>query len=65
MPEFKDLFSAQAETYRNSRPTYPQELYEFIVGFCRNKNLAWDCATGNGQCATALAEYFDKIIATD
>lgn len=65
MADFKDLFSKQAATYRNSRPTYPQELYEFITAKCKDKTLAWDCATGNGQCATALASYFDKVIATD
>ncbi len=25
----------------------------------------WDCATGNGQAALALAEHFDHVIATD
>ena len=26
---------------------------------------AWDCATGNGQAAVALAHWFEKVIATD
>ncbi len=26
---------------------------------------AWDCATGNGQAAIALADYFAEVIATD
>jgi SAM-dependent methyltransferase len=26
---------------------------------------AWDCATGNGQVAVALAEFFNEVIATD
>ena len=29
------------------------------------KNLAWDCATGNGQAAVALGEVFERVIATD
>lgn len=65
MAAFKDQFSKQADIYRNSRPTYPPELYDFITALCKNRNMAWDCATGNGQCAVALAEYFDKVIATD
>ncbi len=65
MAEFKDLFSRQANIYRNSRPTYPQDLYEFVTGLCSNKTVAWDCATGNGQCAVALADYFEKVEATD
>ncbi len=27
--------------------------------------MAWDCATGSGQAATALAEHFDRVVATD
>jgi len=27
--------------------------------------LAWDCATGNGQAAVELGEVFDRVIATD
>lgn len=27
--------------------------------------MAWDCATGSGQAATSLIEYFDKVFATD
>ncbi len=27
--------------------------------------MAWDCATGNGQAAIALAEVFERVIATD
>jgi len=30
-----------------------------------SKELAWDCATGNGQAAVELAEVFDRVIATD
>jgi SAM-dependent methyltransferase len=28
-------------------------------------SLAWDCGTGNGQAALALAAHFDQVIATD
>jgi SAM-dependent methyltransferase len=28
-------------------------------------DLAWDCATGNGQAAVGLAAVFDRVIATD
>ncbi|HEX2170692.1 MAG TPA: hypothetical protein VHF65_10385 [Nitrososphaera sp.] len=27
--------------------------------------MAWDCATGNGQAAVILSEYFDQLIASD
>jgi len=61
----KDLFSKQSDLYARYRPTYPKELYDYIVSFVKEKNTAWDCATGNGQAAVVLSEYFKKVIATD
>ncbi len=61
----KDLFSAQSKEYASSRPTYPRALFEFIVGLVNEKNLAWDCATGNGQSAAVLADYFNQVVASD
>ena len=61
----KDLFSTQAADYAKYRPSYPNELIEYILSFTSQKNLAWDCATGNGQAAALLAPHFEKIIATD
>ena len=61
----KDLFSNQANEYAKYRPTYPIELFEYILSFVENKIIAWDCATGNGQAAGALSRYFEKVIATD
>src|SRR6187431_1364690 len=61
----KDLFSKQADLYARYRPTYPKELYDYILSFVKEKNVAWDCATGNGQAAVALSDHFKKVIATD
>ena len=61
----KDLFSKQAEGYARYRPVYPPELYEYIYSFVKEKNTAWDCATGNGQAALELARVFEKVYATD
>jgi hypothetical protein len=61
----KDNFSRQSSLYAQYRPTYPPALFEYITGFVSNKNTAWDCGTGNGQCAAALSKYFKKVIATD
>lgn len=61
----KDLFSAQANEYAKFRPVYPPELIEYIVSFCREKETAWDCATGNGQAAVLLSSHFKKVQATD
>ena len=61
----KDLFSKQADLYARYRPGYPKELYDHILSFVKDKNIAWDCATGNGQAAIVLADHFKKVIATD
>jgi ubiquinone/menaquinone biosynthesis C-methylase UbiE len=61
----KDLFSKQSDLYARYRPTYPKDLYEYILSFVKEKNIAWDCATGNGQAAVVLADHFKKVIATD
>lgn len=62
---YKDNFSQQAQSYAKFRPRYPQALYDFILKNVSERNLAWDCATGNGQVATELAPHFTKVIATD
>jgi len=66
MPKgFIDNFSSQSKEYSSSRPTYPESLFEFLNTVTPKKNLAWDCATGNGQAAIGLSKYFKKVIATD
>ncbi len=62
---FQDHFSAQASDYARYRPHYPKHLFQFLAGLCPQRTLAWDCATGNGQAAVALAEFFDRVEATD
>jgi ubiquinone/menaquinone biosynthesis C-methylase UbiE len=61
----KDLFSDHSEIYAKYRPTYPQELFDYVLSFVRERNRAWDCATGNGQAAKMLADYFNRVDATD
>ena len=60
-----ELFSKQSAEYAKYRPGYPQQLYDFIFNYVKNFDLAWDCATGNGQAAIILAERFKQVIATD
>src|SRR3954468_4081905 len=61
----KDLFSKQSDVYAKFRPTYPKELFEYILSFVQQRNSAWDCATGNGQAAVMLSDYFKNVEATD
>lgn len=61
----KDNFSKDSHLYAKYRPTYPIDLFNFIFELGENKDLAWDCATGNGQVATQLAKEFKQVEATD
>src|SRR5436190_13258936 len=58
-------FSKQSSHYARNRPTYPDELFSFLCGLCERHDVAWDCATGNGQAAQSLSNYFKKNFATD
>ena len=60
-----DRFSIHADLYAQYRIDYPTELYDFILSFAPNRQTAWDCATGNGQVAGALADLFEQVEATD
>ncbi len=57
--------SSQAGLYAKYRPAYPPELFEFIMAQVWEKDMAWDCATGNGQTAKTLSAHFNKVYATD
>ncbi len=60
-----DLFSVQADDYAKFRPTYPDSLFNYLAGLCRERKVVWDCATGSGQAALTLTKYFDRVIGTD
>jgi SAM-dependent methyltransferase len=62
---FKDHFSGHAGVYASFRPGYPPALFDFVASLPRGRDLAWDCATGNGQAAGPLAARFSRVIATD
>ena len=65
MKDAQDHFSQASKSYRTFRPEYPQELYDWILESCLIRDNAWDCATGNGQVAKVVAQYFDQVIASD
>lgn len=62
---FKDHFSKQAADYAKFRPRYPRKMFEYLGTITPTRELAWDCATGNGQAAVELANVFEHVIATD
>ncbi|MEM9705475.1 MAG: class I SAM-dependent methyltransferase [Pseudomonadota bacterium] len=58
-------FGANAQNYKAHRPLYPGALFDWIAAEAPAHDLAWDCATGAGQAAGALATRFRRVIATD
>jgi SAM-dependent methyltransferase len=65
MRDFHDHFSAKARDYAQYRPRYPADLFVYLASLSPGQRLAWDCGTGNGQAAHALAGHFERVIATD
>ena len=60
-----DRFSGHADLYAQYRIDYPDALYQYILQVVPHRSIAWDCATGNGQVAGALADLFAQVEATD
>jgi ubiquinone/menaquinone biosynthesis C-methylase UbiE len=61
----KDNFSGQASDYSKFRPHYPDEMIDYLVSFVKDRHSALDVATGNGQLAVRLSDYFETVYATD
>ena len=65
MADFKDHFSVLAGNYALYRPHYPARLFADLAAVAPGRDRAWDCATGNGQAAAGLADWFNDVVATD
>lgn len=62
---FKDHFSNHADLYAKARPHYPEALFDWIAAQAPARDCAWDAGCGNGQASVALAQRFERVIATD
>jgi SAM-dependent methyltransferase len=62
---FRDHFSRQAGPYAAGRPTYPDELIDWLAAQCARRELAWDAGCGSGLAALALASRFTRVEASD
>lgn len=65
MTDFKDLFSVQSQDYAKYRPTYPADLFEYLMTLANPPLRVWDAGTGNGQAAVELAKRFSEVFASD
>ncbi|MCC6706311.1 MAG: class I SAM-dependent methyltransferase [Gammaproteobacteria bacterium] len=54
-----------AVAYGEFRPDYPHALFEHLAALAPGQELAWDCATGNGQAALPLCTRFRRVLASD
>ncbi len=64
-PSFSDHFTPVAAHYARFRPTYPEALFTWLATVAPDRDLAWDCAAGNGQATLDLVRHFARVIATD
>ena len=61
----ENFFSPIAKEYARFRSRYPEELFKWLASVAPSNQLAWDCATGTGQSASSLVNYFERVVATD
>jgi SAM-dependent methyltransferase len=62
---WKDHFSPSADAYAAHRPTYPDELIDYLGSVAPARDVAWDCGCGTGQLSTLLVRQFQLVIAMD
>ena len=60
-----DHFTPVAGQYASFRPSYPDELFDWLAGISAQRMLAWDCGAGSGQATVALASRFAHVLGTD
>jgi len=58
-------FNQQSDKYLSYRPGYPEPLFDYLASLVDEEVYVWDCGTGNGQAAFALARRFQRVLATD
>jgi SAM-dependent methyltransferase len=60
-----DHFTPVAGQYAIFRPSYPDELFDWLAGIAPQRAMAWDCGAGSGQATVALAARFKQVLGTD
>jgi SAM-dependent methyltransferase len=65
MSPFVDRFAFAARDYASFRPHYPEALFDWLRQRLPYASWVWDCGTGSGQAAGALASRFPNVVASD
>ncbi|QQP98546.1 class I SAM-dependent methyltransferase [Lysobacter enzymogenes] len=63
--DFKDHFSAIADTYATSRPEYPDALFDAIAAHVPAQAEVWEPGCGSGQATRGLAARWARVHASD
>ena len=58
-------FDAVATSYQHCRPRYPDQLFRWLADQATHHHCCWDVACGSGQASLGLAQWFDRVEATD
>ena len=61
----ENLFADRAPQYARSRPTYPNELGDWLADVASARECVWEAGSGSGQLSTLLADRFELVVATD
>lgn len=60
-----DHFSPLAGEYATYRPSYPDDLFDWLGSIAPQHESAWDCGAGSGQATLALGSRFQRVLGTD
>lgn len=58
-------YDQETKRYVDVRPKYPDQWFSKLSALTSGHALAWDAGTGTGQAAVAVAEHYERVVATD
>ncbi|MGC6483967.1 MAG: class I SAM-dependent methyltransferase [Synechococcus sp.] len=58
-------FDAVASAYQHCRPRYPDRLFQWLAEQAPAHQCCWDLACGSGQASVGLANWFERVEASD
>lgn len=61
----ENWFSQGGQSYADYRPSYPQQLAQYLSTLVTAHELAVDVGCGNGQLSQLLAHHFNRVTAFD
>jgi SAM-dependent methyltransferase len=65
MNDASSSFGEAAKNYASFRPSYPQQVFDFLTAHARGSLRAVDLGAGSGQATQALAKLFEHVTAVE